>query len=137
MRWGKARQQAVRARDVVREADRLLQGRTVESYISRRERVPAWSLIGLLGHGSRVDLLRLAAPSSRSDPGGWSGTVARLAGDLVRRTADDRALVRLQRLCLVPLELSLLAGSTAPPCTPAELFDMVTGLLERPLSTEF
>ena len=137
MRWGKARQQAVRARDVVREADRLLQGRTVESFISRRERVPAWSLIGLLGHGSRVDLLRLASPSSHPDPSGWSGTVARLAGDLVRRAGDDRSLVRLQRRCLVPLELSLLGGSTAPPCSPAELYDMVTGSLERPRSPEF
>lgn len=137
MHWGKARQQAARSRDVVREAERLLQGRSVESYISRQERVPAWSLIGLLGHGSRHDLLRLASPSSHPDPNGWSGTVARLARDLVHRTGDDRALVRLQRRCLVPLELSLLGGLVPPPCTPTELYEMVTGSLERPLSPEF
>lgn len=137
MRWGKARRESLAARDVVREAERLLEGRTLEGFISRRDRVPAWSLIGLLGHGSRIDLMRLAAPAASPDPAGWSGTVARLASDLLVMTWDDPSLVRLQRRSLVPLELSMLGGMVAPPCTPAELYEMVTGSLERPLSPEF
>jgi hypothetical protein len=137
MGWGKSRQQAARARGVVREAQRVLEGRTLDSYISRRERVPAWSLIALLGHASRFDLARLAAPAAGPDPVGWSATVARLAGDLIGMTWDDRSLVRLQRRSLVPLELNLLGGLVPPPSTPAELYELVTGSLERPLSPEF
>lgn len=137
MRWGKARQESAAGRDVVREAERLLGGRTLESFIARRERVPAWSLIGLLGHGTRVDLMRLASPAASPDPAGWSGTVARLASDLLAMTWDGASLVRVQRRSLVPLELSMLGGMVPPPCTPSELYEMVTGSLERPLSPEF
>jgi hypothetical protein len=136
MGWGKSRHQAARGREVVREAQCLLEGRTLEGYITRRERVPAWSLVALLGHASRFDLVRLASPTSQ-DPAGWSGTVARLARDLIGMTWDDRSLVRVQRRSLVPLELNLLGGLLAPPSTPCELYDMVTGSLERPLSPEF
>lgn len=136
MRWGKGRKDLI-GRDVVREAERLLDGRTLESYIARRERVPAWSLIALLGHASRLDLMRLSSPAAPPDPNGWSGTVARLAADLVILTWDDHSLVRLQRRSLIPLELSLLGGVLDPPCTPGELHDMVTGAVERPLSPEF
>lgn len=137
MGWGKARRESVAARDVVREAERLLEGRTLEGFIARRERVPAWSLIALLGHGSRMDLMRLASPVATPDPAGWSGTVARLAADLLGMTWDDLSLVRLQRRSLVPLELSMLGGMVSPPCTPGELYEMVTGSLDRPLSPEF
>ena len=137
MVWGKSRRETRAARQVVREAERLLEGRTLESFIARRERVPAWSLIALLGHGSRVDLMRLACPAASPDPVGWSGTVARLAADLLARTWDDPSLVRLQRRSLVPLELHMLGGLMAPPSTPGELYQMVTGSLERPLSPEF
>lgn len=137
MLWGKARREYTAGRDVVREAERLLEGRTLESFIARRERVPAWSLIALLGHGSRVDLMRLASPAANPDPAGWSGTVARLAADLLGLTWDDSSLVRLQRRSLVPLELNMLGGLVPPPCTPAELYEMVTGSLDRPLSPEF
>ena len=137
MGWGRARRETAAARDVIREAERLLEGRTLESFISRRERVPAWSLIALLGHGSRIDLMRLASPAASPDPAGWSGTVARLAADLLGLSWDEASLVRLQRRSLVPLELSMLGGMVPPPCTPAELYEMVTGSLDRPLSPEF
>ncbi len=136
MRWGKGRQNAG-GRDVVREAERILEGRTLESYIARRERVPAWSLIALLGHANRLDLLRLSSPTAAPDPNGWSGTVARLAADLLVLTWDDASLVRLQRRSLVPLELNMLGGMVSPPCTPGELYEMVTGAVDRPLSPEF
>ncbi len=137
MRWGKSRRETAGAREVVREAERLLQGRTLESFISRRERVPAWSLVALLGHGSRSDLTRLASPTANPDPFGWSGTVARLAADLLGMTWDEPSLVRLQRRSLVPLELNMLGGMLSPPCTPGELYEMVQGSLDRPLSPEF
>jgi hypothetical protein len=136
MRWGKGRKE-VGGRQVVREAERILDGRTLESYIARRERVPAWSLIALLGHASRLDLMRLASPASAPDPHGWSGTVARLASDLLVLTWDEPSLVSLQRSSLIPLELNLLGGAVPPPCTPAELHEMVTGAVERPFSPEF
>lgn len=120
---------------MVREAERVLQGRTLETYIARRERVPAWSLIALLAHASRVDLLRLATPSARPDPAGWSGTVARLAGELLGMSWDDPSLVRLQRRSLVSLELDMLGRLLSPPSSPGELYDMVSGSLE--LSPEF
>lgn len=137
MGWSRTRKDAANARGVVREAERLLEGRTLEGYISRRERVPAWSLIGLLGHGSRADLMRLSSPTPGSDETSWSGTVARLASDLLDRSWDDRSLIRLQRRSLVPLELNMLGGYVVPPGTPTELYEMVSGTLERPLSPEF
>lgn len=137
MRWGKDRRQADHGRQVVREAERVLEGRTLETFIARRERVPAWSLVALLGHGTRRDLLRLASPLAAPDPGGWSGTVARLARDLLMKTVDDLSLLRLQRRSLIPLELELLSRQMQPPATPAELFLVVNESLERPLSPEF
>jgi hypothetical protein len=137
MRWRRTPKEAAVARGVVREAERLLEGRTLESFISRRERVPAWSLVGLLAHGSRLDLMRLASPAASPDPAGWSGTVARLASDLLDRAWDELSLTTLQRRSLLPLELGLLGGQLSPPCTPSELYQMVTGSLERPLSPEF
>lgn len=137
MRWGKSRRDKAVTREVVREAERVLDGRTLESYIARRQRVPAWSLVALLGHGSRVELARLASPVANPDPYGWSGTVARLAADLLGMTWDEPSLVRVQRRSLVPLELSMLGGLVSPPCTPSDLYEMVSGSLERPLSPEF
>jgi hypothetical protein len=136
MGWGK-RHHPVGARDVIREAERVLNGRTLESYIARRDRVPAWSLIALLGHASRVELTRLSTPSGARDPNGWSATVARLAADLVALTWDDPSLTRLQRRSLIPLELNLLGGLMWPPSSPDELHEMVMGAVERPLSPEF
>ncbi len=136
MRWGKRKRPFDPDREVVREAERMLSGRTLESFISRRDRVPAWSLVALLGHGSRRDLLRLASPMASPDPAGWSGTVARLARDLLAMSDGDAGLLRLQRRSLIPLELRLLGGLTSPPATPAELFLMVNSSLETPLSPE-
>lgn len=136
MTWGARRKDSREARSVVREAENVLQGRTIEGFIARRQRVPAWSLISLLGHGSRLDLMKLASPVSRPDPAGWSGTMARLAGDLLDLTWDDASLLGLQRQALVPLELSLLGGMHHPPATPAELYEMVSWAVERPLSPE-
>ena len=132
MRWWRSRRHEGGPRDVVREAERLLAGRTLEGYISRRERVPAWSLVALLGHGTRVDLIRLASPVPAPEPGGWSDTVARLAGDLIGLTRDEPSLRFLQRRSLVPLELCMLGGTIRPPSSPGELYDMVTGSLDRP-----
>lgn len=121
---------------IVQEAERLLQGRTLEAYIARHERVPAWSLIGLLAHASRSELTRLASPATRPDPDGWSGTVARLAGELLGVTFDEASLVYLQRRSLVPLELDMLGSLTAPPASPADLYEMVTVSVARPRSPE-
>lgn len=137
MVWGTRRKSSREGRDLVWEAERVLEGRTIETYIARRERVPAWTLISLLGHSTRLDLMKLASPAARPDPAGWSGTMARLAADLLDLTWDDEALITLQRLSLVPLELSLLGGTCHPPCSPNELYELVTGALERPLSPEF
>lgn len=137
MRWGKSRNQSVIARDLIREAERVLDGRTLETYISRRERVPAWSLIALLAHASRTELMRLATPAATPDPAAWSGTVARLAADLIAMTWDESSLIRLQRRSLVPLELDMLGGDAGPPCSPVELYDIVSGAVERPRSAEF
>ena len=137
MWWGNGRNRPAAARGVIREAERLLSGRTLDSYIARRARVPAWSLIALLGHASRPDLSRLCRPAPDRDPLGWSATVARLAAELLALTWDELSLVRLQRRALIPLELNLLGGLVSPPCDPGDLWEMVTGALERPLSPEF
>lgn len=137
MWWGKKRRASDQSRDVVREAEKMIEGRTLESFIARRERVPAWSLVALLGHGTRRDLLRLASPLATPDPSGWSGTVARLARDLLAMTDDEHSLLSLQRRSLIPLELGLLGGHIGPPATPADLFLMVNNSLETPLYPEF
>lgn len=137
MRWGKGKRASDQARAVVREAERMLEGRTLEGFIARRQRVPAWSLVALLGHASRKDLLRLASPLAAPDPAGWSGTVARLARDLLGMTDGEPGLIRLQRRALIPLELCLLGGQLNPPASPTELFMMVNSSIETPLSPEF
>lgn len=138
MRWGKnTRRGSDGERAVVREAELVLRGRSLETFIARHERVPAWSLVALLGHASRRDLLRLASPLAGPDPSGWSGTVARLARDLLAMTEDEATLMRLQRRSLVPLELSLLGGHVNPPTSPLDLFAMVNSSLESPLYPEF
>jgi hypothetical protein len=134
MSWGTRRKDIREARELVREAERMLDGRTIESYIARRERVPAWSLISLLSHSSRVEMMKLAHPSARPDPSGWSGTMARVARELLDLTWDDSSLLSVQRQSLVPLELELLGGTVQPPCNPAELYEMVAVALEYPLS---
>ncbi|HLI52770.1 MAG TPA: hypothetical protein VKU88_00445 [Acidimicrobiales bacterium] len=136
MRWGKGRRERAHARAVVSEAERVLSGRTLEGFVARRQRVPAWSLISLLGHASLADLVRLGAPGTGADPFGWSGTVARLARDLLRMAGDEATLLRLQRRSLIPLELRLLGGELSPPASPADLFNLVNGYLDRPLSPE-
>lgn len=137
MWWGKRRRASDQDRAVVREAERMLEGRTLEGFIARRERVPAWSLIALLGHATRRDLLRLASPVATPDASGWSGTVARLARDLLAMTDDEHSLLRLQRRSLIPLELRLLGGHASPPASPADLFLLVNSSLESPLYPEF
>lgn len=138
MRWGSSRRrESEQARGVVQEAERILEGRTVEAFIARRQRVPAWSLIGLLAHATRSDMVRLASPLAGPDPAGWSGTMARLARDLLALAGDQAELLTLQRRCLIPLELRLLGGRTSPPTTPSDLFLMVNSSLETPLFPEF
>lgn len=137
MIWGSRRRSSRGVHEVVREAERVLEGRTIEAFIARRERVPAWSLISLLGHADRLELRKLASPAARPDPAGWSGTMARLARDLLELTWDDESLLRLQRQSLVPLELGLLGGTALPPTTPDELYQMVSGAVERPFYPEF
>lgn len=136
MKWGRERREAARARAVVAEAERMLAGRTLETFIARRQRVPAWSLISLLGHASLSDLGRLGSPGYGADPLGWSGTVARLARELRLMADDETTLVRLQRRSLIPLELRLLGGEVSPPTSPADLFSLVNGSLDRPLFPE-
>jgi hypothetical protein len=137
MWWGKRKRVSDQSRDVVREAERMLEGRTLETYIARRKRVPAWSLVALLGHGTRRDLLRLASPLAAPDPSGWSGAVAHLARELLAMTGDEPGLLRLQRRALIPLELLLLGGRVSAPATPADLLRMVSGSLETPLFPEY
>ena len=139
MGWssGRNNKSAVRKSDVravVAEAERLLGGRTIEQYIARRQKVPAWTLIALLGHGTRLDLMKLAHPAASPNPAGWSGTVARLAGQLLMLSWVDESLTRLQRQALIPMELELLGGHRTPPSSPTELHEMVTESLESPLS---
>ena len=136
MWWGRKNRGSDQARAIVREAERVLEGRTLEGFIARHERVPAWSLVALLAHASRRDLLRLASPLATPDPAGWSGTVARLARDLLAMTDGDAGLLRLQRRSLVPLELMLLGGRASPPASPADLFVMVNSSIDAFLHPE-
>lgn len=137
MGWGKSRSQSDVARDLIREAERVLDGRTLESFIARRERVPAWSLIALLAHATRPELIRLSHPAVAPDPVGWSGTVARLAAELVSTAWDEESLIRIQRRSLIPLELDMLGGLMVPPSCPTDLYDMVSGAVALPRSSEF
>jgi hypothetical protein len=135
MGWGFRRRERG-AGGVVREAERLLEGRAVEGFIDRHEPVPAWTLISLLGHADRPSLASLAHPAGWPAPGGWSASMGRLAARLLDSARDERALLLLQRRALVPLELGLLGGALEPPRSPLELTDLVEGALERLRSPE-
>jgi hypothetical protein len=136
MWWDRSRTGTKQGRHVIAEAERLLAGRTVQSYVRGAGRAPAWTLVGVLGHCSRGELERVAAPSALPDPGGWSGAVAYLAEQMLAQTTGEADLVRLQRRSLVPLELDLLGGKLRPPRTPTDLYALIIGALQRPLSPE-
>lgn len=136
MWWDKSRSGTKQGRRVVAEAERLLAGKSVQDYVQRAGRAPAWTLVAVLGHCSRSELERIAAPSTSPDPGGWSGAVAYLAEQMLSRSADERDLLILQRRSLIPLELDLLGGRLRAPRTPAELYVLISGALEQPLSPE-
>lgn len=113
------------AADAVEEAARLLAGRLLEASDFSRRDLPAWTLVSALGHSSWEELCRMAALKRGPGTGRWRSTFAFLAGETVHTAGSERALLRIQRTTLIPLELDLLSGRAPSPTTPVELVNLV------------
>jgi hypothetical protein len=121
------------AADAVDEAERLLSGRLLNPPDLCRRHLPAWTLVAALGHASRDELFGMTAWKRGSDTGRWASTLAFLAGETLEVAEDERALLRIQRTTLIPLELSLLSGRVTSPTTPGDVVSLVTAALNARL----
>lgn len=121
------------ASDTVEEAERLLAGRLLNPPDLGRRDLPAWTLVGALGHSSWEELHRMAAWRRGPGTGRWRSTVAFLAGETLDVAEDENALLRIQRTTLIPLELALLSGRVSSPTTPGEVANLVTWALNTRL----
>lgn len=136
--WRRHNEAKAEAKGVIGEAERLLNGRAVDSNSLRGRRVSVRGLVSVLAHGERHHLRRLCNVSSTTHPGSWAATLGYLATELLAMAPDDATLLRIQRQVLVPLELRLLGGEIPPPSTPARLATLVVhALAERQMHPEF
>jgi len=132
MRWVTTRRKK-RFRETVDEAERLLNGRLLESRDICESRTFVWGVVATLGHASLTDLRRFEAAVGRRCPDPWRGVVAFLATETLSAAADEDALIRLQRKVLIPLELSLLGGEVPSPSSPLGIVSLVRRALNTPL----
>jgi hypothetical protein len=102
---------------VVCEAIAIVEGRR-PSETGGAGRGGSW--ISWLAHSRWEDLQRatLAGPLL---PNRWDAAASYVAGNLLDKAKDADGLLTLQRSCLIPLELEMLAGRLQIPNRPADL----------------
>jgi hypothetical protein len=124
------RGQPSRAKQVVAEAERLLSGRILDVGNLQRQRLPVWSLVNFLAHGTCEVLRQISDVGPTLHPASWVATLGDLAAEVLSLAPTADELMSIQRQVLVPLELQLLAGMVPMPATPAVLAVMVAGALD-------
>jgi hypothetical protein len=117
----KKRRLAANEARVVREASAIVDGLPL-SKETGAGRGSTW--IGRLAHIHWEDLQDVATtnPYSLST---WDAAASYLARDLLHTAKNADRLCLLQRRCLIPLELEILAGRLRAPGTPADLVKAV------------
>jgi hypothetical protein len=98
------------------EVEAYLFGKTVDHLATRHRPVPAWAAVNRLAHGTRADLLRVAAgavvedhtvhPTIENRP--WAAAERFVAGHLLALAPTEDELREVQATALVPLELDLI-----------------------------
>ena len=95
---------------LIDEIESFLAGNALRSYVDSGLPVPPWANINWLAHGEPAELrerVRLEYGLERLE-GTWAWAVSTVARELLEAGGADPVVVRLQRDCLVPIELALL-----------------------------
>lgn len=123
------RDQSTLVTHVIEEAAAVIDGR-LPDYFLVPVLVPPWGWINKLAHANWDDLVVFAQqrPAAESS---WEAAASYLAAVLTSRSHDASTLLELQRHGLIPLELSVLAGTTSMPASPSELVRLVQAEVER------
>ena len=101
------------------DCEAFLAGRLAEYRMDHQQYVSVSDWTNLLAHGTEGDLRGEIADESGRRPrtlraganAEWREARRYLAATLLHRVGDEEALLRLQRVVLVPLELKLAAGT--------------------------
>ena len=103
-------------RRFVLECDALLSGRSLEVYEWHRVPAPAWAQLNWIAHCEPSEILyRSQSELGLQRQGGtWPWAISTMAHEMVKRAGGcEAAIRRLQRECLIPLELTLLRNAPA------------------------
>jgi hypothetical protein len=93
------------------EAAAMLAGRSVELFHQRGEKVPRWAWLNAPAHRNLVELGELAHAAEGEELAQGPLVEAVVSAALLKQSGGERtAVFRLQRDCLIPLELELIAG---------------------------
>ncbi len=134
MKWHRGRDKDkagfAEVEEVIAEAQRLLRGKTFDAQRGYRRR--GWALVGVLAHGDRQELQKLAGGGISSHPASatWDAVLAHLASEVLDAAPSGPTLVRVQRQVLIPLELKLLGAGVRGPSNPRELVTLVLAALD-------
>jgi hypothetical protein len=126
--WSR-RERAMWETSAADEAVAIVEGRIPEFSLDSLV-VPRWGWINKLAHASWDDLANFAKkrPATNSS---WEAAASYLAAELISRAENPQTLRALQRCGLVPLELSVFAGTTSTPTTPAGMVELVEIVSDR------
>ena len=95
------------AKNVLAEADAIMSGHA-RRFWNGAHALPAWNTLNQLAHSDVMTLRTLADRPVRWKD--WDGVTSSLAADIVTLAGNQPdAMLRLQRVCIIPLELRLLA----------------------------
>jgi len=129
MRIGR-KERAVRA-----EVDRLVEeaGAMLAGQLCQRCDPGEASACVRVNELAHADWDRLTGIADGRDPlrrSAWDGATRFLAAEMVSVAGHPEGLLRLQRSCLIPLELDMLAGGPTP-ASPTQLVQVVRDRLAR------
>ena len=99
---------------LVNEAEAFLGGHARDTYQGARLPIPGWAELNWLAHAETEAVLarvRSEACLDESRQGSWEWAVDVLASTLVEAAGGSQSIVaRVQRDCIIPMELALLAA---------------------------
>jgi hypothetical protein len=96
------------------ETEAFVNGRMAEHLAAVSRPVPAWAVLNKLAHASAPELAaitRLDPDASDLAAPAWHGAQVHLASCLLRRGAAPDEIRQIQRMQLIPLELSFIEQS--------------------------
>lgn len=106
------------------EAEAYVAGRLADHFAETGRKVPIWSLLNRLAHGTVDEIAELLTTSAsrgwRAHPSaaGWIVQERALALRLLQAAPTDDALRRIQSVVLVPVELEMIARNLDHPVSP-------------------